>query len=615
MEKEVFCNTEVAEFMNDNYVCVKVDREERPDVDQIYMNAVQIITRSGGWPLNCFTTPDGRPVFGGTYFPREAWMDILNSLHSTWISDPKRVLEVADELTLGVKQTEIISKVTEQKEFSADRLKDYVKNWTKFFDSRFGSHKGAPKFPMPGSLQFLLDYSTAINDDQVKEHVFLTLDKMMWGGIYDHLGGGFFRYSVDERWEVPHFEKMLYDNAQLISLYSNAYKLTKNESYREVVYQTIKFLRSELRSPEGGFYSAIDADSEGEEGKFYTWTKRDIDTFLGEDAELFSIAYGVSASGNLQGKSVLRSAASPNETACVLAIDIEHVIERIKVSKAKLFNARALRTRPITDDKQITSWNSLTISALAKASTIFEDKTFLEDAVSCANFIENKLVLPNGTLQRIHCKGKSSILGFLDDYAFTIQAYISLYLSTFDEQWLLKAKKLADTAIEKFYESNIGMFYFSKPEHDNLIVRKMELTDGVIPSSGAIMAENLMVLSVYFRNEAYNQMAKQMMANIFSQLQRSGPYVYKWADIYLKQVIEPVEVIASGEDAEKKLHNIIKNCQSPFIIPYRMGETSKIPISNFRLEEGKIKLCYGKTCQKPSDNTDEIIDIINSLRL
>jgi hypothetical protein len=368
-----------------------------------------------------------------------------------------------------------------------------------------------------------------------------------------------------------------------------------------------------MRTAEGGFYSAIDADSEGEEGKFYTWTKRDIDTFLGEDSELFSIAYGVSASGNLHGKSVLRSAASPNETACVLAVDIEHVIERIKVSKAKLFNARALRTRPITDDKHVTAWNALTISALAIASTIFEDKTFIEDAISCANFIENKLVIPDGTLQRIHCKGKSSIPGFLDDYAFTIQAYINLYQVTFEDKWLLKAKKLSEIAVKKFYDSEIGMFYFSKPEHDNLIVRKMELTDGVIPSSGAVMAENLMILSVYFRSEVYNQMAKQMMANICSQLQRSGPYVYKWSDIYLKQVIKPVEVIASGKDASEKLRKVMANSNFPYIIPFHFDENSSIPISSFKLDEGMIKLCHGKTCQKPTGNEMEVIDYTNSL--
>lgn len=613
MEKEVFSNNDVAEFMNENYVCVKVDREERPDVDHIYMNAVQIITRSGGWPLNCFATPEGKPIFGGTYFPRDKWMDILISLKNTWESDPQRVLEVADELTQGVMQTEIIAKANNEKEFTFNELKEYVGNWTKYFDLRFGSHKGSPKFPMPGSLQFLLNYSMVTNDSQIKDHVELTLSKMLRGGIYDHLGGGFFRYSVDERWEVPHFEKMLYDNAQLVSLYSDAYRLAGNSFYRDAVYQTIDFLRKELRSADGGFYSAIDADSEGEEGKYYTWSKSDIDAILGEDSEMFSIAYGVSASGDLHGKSVLRVAASYNETACVLALDADTVALGVSRAKSKLLKARAVRTRPLTDDKHILSWNALAISALAKAYIVFKEKTFLDDANACARFIEKKLVQSDGTLLRIHCKGTSSIPAFLDDYANLTQAYLSLYIATFDEEWLIKSKRLIEIAISKFYDNGTGMFFFSKPEHDNLIVRKMELTDGVIPSSSAIMAENLIVLSVYFRNEKFLDMATQMLKNISDQLKRSGPFVYKWAEVYLKHLAKPVEVFCSGTDAAEKLLKVMANSNFPYIIPFNAEKNSNIPISSLKLDEGMLKLCHGKTCQKPTGKEEEVINYINSL--
>lgn len=613
MEKEVFSNNDVADFMNENYVCVKVDREERPDVDHIYMNAVQIITRSGGWPLNCFTTPDGKPIFGGTYFPKDAWMDILTSLKSTWESDPQRVLEVADELTQGVIQTEIITRVGSEKVYSFDELKEYVGNWTKYFDLRFGSHKGSPKFPMPGSLQFLLNYSMAANDTHIKDHIELTLSKMLRGGIYDHLGGGFFRYSVDERWDVPHFEKMLYDNAQLVSLYSDAYRLTGNDFYREAVYQTIDFLRKELRSADGGFYSAIDADSEGEEGKYYTWSKSDIDAILGEDSEMFSIAYGVSASGDLHGKSVLRVAASYNETACVLALDVDRVAIGVSRAKSKLLKARAVRTRPLTDDKHILSWNALTISALAKAYIVFKEKTFLDDANACARFIEKKLVQPDGSLLRIHCKGTSAIPAFLDDYANLAQAYISLYTATFDEEWLLKSKRIAEIAISKFYDNATGMFFFSKPEHDNLIVRKMELTDGVIPSSSAVMAENLLVLSVYFRDEKFLEMANQMLKNIGDQLKRSGPFVYKWADVYLKHLAKPVEVFCSGTDTADKLHQIVIENHFPFVLPGIVKKDSQIPNLSFNLNDNELHFCHNKSCQKPSADVNEIVLQINSI--
>ena len=482
MEKQAFSNPEVAEFMNNHYVCVKVDREERPDVDQIYMNAVQIITRSGGWPLNCFTLPDGRPVFGGTYFKPEAWLDILKSLHFTWMSEPKRVLDVADELTNGIANSEIIRGKVANKKFSPETLVNFVKGWSKYFDSRYGANKGAPKFPMPGSLQFLLDYAWAFNDDAVKDHVRLTLNKMANGGIYDHLGGGFFRYSVDEHWQVPHFEKMLYDNAQLISLYSNAYRHFGDENYRNIVYQTIDFLRREMRSPEGGFYSAIDADSEGEEGKFYTFSKADIDTILGPDAELFSVVFGVSASGNHLDKNVLRIAASINETACLLGLAIEEVVEKIKISKGKLFNARATRIRPITDDKLLVSWNAQTISSLVDAYLVFGDKRFLTDAITCVNFIDNELTAPDGSLYRVHCKGKPSISAFFDDYTFLIEAYINLYKASYNEEWLVKANDMLEFTKKKFFCDESGMFYYTSDEHDNIIVRKMELTDGVIPS-------------------------------------------------------------------------------------------------------------------------------------
>lgn len=614
MEKQAFSSSEVAEFMNNHYVCVKVDREERPDVDQIYMNAVQIITRSGGWPLNCFALPDGRPVFGGTYFQTEAWLDILKSLHFTWMSEPKRVLEVAEELTNGVSNTEIIREKVNINKFSSDTIINFVKGWSKYFDTRYGANKGAPKFPMPGSLQFLLDFAWAFNDDSVKEHVKLTLNKMANGGIYDHLGGGFFRYSVDDHWQVPHFEKMLYDNAQLVSLYSNAYRHFGDENYRSIVYQSIDFLRRELRSPDGGFFSAIDADSEGEEGKFYTFSKTEIDNILGPDAELFSIVYGMSASGNHIGKNVLRVAASINETACLLALSVDEVLERIKVCKTKLFNARATRIRPITDDKILVSWNALAITALVDAYLAFGDKRFLSDALTCVNFIENELMGTDGSLLRVHCKGKPSVSAFFDDYSFLIEAYLELYRATFNEEWVVKANKTLEFTKNKFFCDESGMFYYTSDEHDNIIVRKMELTDGVIPSSGAVMAENLMRLGVYYRNEGYLAMAYQMVSNLYSQFQKGGPYVYRWASSYLMHLLEPAELFASGDMAIETLKGILNKTNHPFIVPVQFIENSRLPIAKYAIEPNTIKVCLGKACQKPTDDLMEVIDTLEKAK-
>jgi hypothetical protein len=606
MEKESFSNPEVAEFMNDHYVCIKVDREERPDVDQIYMNAIQIITRSGGWPLNCFTLPNGKPVFGGTYFKPEGWLDILKSLHFAWMTEPKKVIEVAEELTLGLSSTEIIAEKADSSPINPQILTNYVDNWSKRFDSRYGANKGAPKFAMPGSLQFLLDFAEVAQDEDVKKHVKLTLDKMQSGGIYDHLGGGFFRYSVDEQWYVPHFEKMLYDNAQLISLYSNAYKHFKDEQYRATVYQTIDFIRRELQSADGAFYSAIDADSEGEEGKFYTYSKEDIDNLLGPDAELFSIVYGATGSGVHLGKNVLRISASINETACLLGLSIDDVVERLKAARTKLFNARLTRIRPITDDKVILSWNALTIKALANAFVVFGDQRFLTDAIRTANFIENKLKSNDGTLQRIYCKGKTSIPAFLDDYAYLTQAYIALYQSTFDEVWLTKAKQLTDIAFDKFFDKQTDMFFLTSSEHDNIIVRKMEITDGVMPSSGAVMASNLITLSQYFRNDGYAEVATQMLQNIVEQLHRGGPYVYKWAHVFLKHIAGSAEIAFSGKEPKLKLLGLIRTLTYPHVTPYIYSQQSELPIANHPIDDGYFKLCIGNTCLPATANAEEV---------
>lgn len=615
MEKEAFSNAEVADFMNDHYVCVKVDREERPDVDQIYMNAIQIITRSGGWPLNCFALPNGKPVFGGTYYPKEPWLDILKSLHFTWMSEPNRVIEVAEELTQGISNTEIISSKKEIHDFSFEHLQSYVDDWSKHFDTRYGANKGAPKFVMPGSLQFLLDYAWALNSEREMNHVKFTLDKISVSGLYDHLGGGFFRYSVDDHWHVPHFEKMLYDNVQIISLYSNAYKQFGDENYRSIVYQTIDFLRREMRATNGGFFSAIDADSEGEEGKFYTFSKNEIDNILGPQAELFSIVYGVSASGNHLGKNVLRLSASINETACLLGLTPDEVAESLKTSRSKLLNARLTRIRPITDDKQILSWNALAISALVNAYLIFGDKRYLTDAESTANFIEDHLKNSDGSLLRIHCKGKSSINAFFDDYSYLIQAYIDLYGATFDEIWLLRANDLVKYSLKNFYCTESGMFYFTSNNQKDIIVRKMELTDGVMPSSGAIMAKNLMELGAYFRDDSYLEMAKQMTANICAQIDKGGPYVYKWASIYLKQLLGSAEIVASGSSADNSLRSILAKSSHPFIIPYKFSKASLLPMADHSdIEEGSVKLCMQRACQQPTKNLSEIIESLEKAR-
>jgi uncharacterized protein YyaL (SSP411 family) len=611
MEREAFSDLEVAQYMSENFVCIKVDREERPDVDQVYMNAIQIITRSGGWPLNCFALPDGRPVFGGTYFTCDSWLDVLISLNSTWKNEPQRVIEVAEELTQGIRQSELIAKKNVDTTFSRDILDEYILKWKKYFDEKYGSTKGAPKFPMPSSLNFLLTYASNFNDEHTKTFLKNTFDRMLNGGIYDHIAGGFFRYSVDERWEIPHFEKMLYDNAQLISLYSNAYKSFGNEDYRKVVFETFEFLQNELQSSNGGFYSAIDADSEGEEGLFYTWSDSEIGDILEEDKNLFSIVYGVSAAGNLKGRSVLRKCANIREASCVLTLDVEVAKSRLEIAKAKLTKARSKRVRPITDDKHITAWNALAVSALVDAYVAFSDEKFLHEAKRTIQFIEENLFL-NGQLHRIMCKGKVSIPAFLDDYAFLMEAYIGLYKVTLNETYLNKANKLALVVLESFFNSETGMFFFSSSDHSYLVVRKMELTDGVIPSSSAVMADNMRTLGHYFRNEEYIEISKQMLRNVIAQFNGSGPYVSRWAQLFLKEFFGPAEVGFPFESSAGESLSILQKSWFPNIIPYNSSENSQLPIATHLVENNEIKICFGKECRRPVNTVTEVIDILQN---
>lgn len=615
MEREAFSNPEVAEFMNTHYVCVKVDREERPDVDQIYMNAVQIISRSGGWPLNCLTLPDGRPVFCGTYFPTNNWLDILKSLHFTWMSEPKRVEQVAQELMEGIAQTEIITTKTETDLLGSETLFSLIANWQRHFDERYGGLKGSPKFAMPESIRFLLQYAWTYSDQHILHHVQNTLQKIAISGIYDQLGDGFFRYSVDEMWHVPHFEKMLYDNALMLNLYSEGYKHFKSSMYKYLVYQTVEFMERELLSPQGGFYSAIDAESDGVEGLYYTFTKVETDRILGQDAELGAMLFGITASGNIEGRNAIRIASTVKDASCVFRMDEESIGQKVEPIKQKLLEFRSQRVRPAIDDKQLTSWNALAISGLIDAYWAFDDNRFLELALKVTNFIQTHLLKDDQQLFRVYCKGKTTIPGFLDDYAFLTEVFIKLYKATFDEVWLLKANALTEHVIKQFHCLQSGMFYYSDKQTTDTIIRKMELVDGVLPSSGAVMAHNLVELSVYFNNDEYAQLAAQMQQNIIEQVAHGGPYVYKWASLLLYSDLSPAQVIASGTWGEEKLKAILSATQRPHILPYLFTKDSKIPLREVSVGEEQISICSQGVCKPMYDNVEEVINSLNEERL
>jgi uncharacterized protein YyaL (SSP411 family) len=531
MEHECFEDEEVAALMNRHFICIKVDREERPDVDQVYMNAVQLMTQRGGWPLNCFTLPDGRPIYGGTYFPKEQWMHMLHSLQHTYQKEPERVIEYAMELTNGVRKSELIHEAAPLSEFPTDKLAELVRRWQVKFDHREGGGTNAPKFPLPSNYEFLAHYSVQQNDEQLKQHVQLTLNKMAFGGIYDQIGGGFSRYSVDMLWKIPHFEKMLYDNGQLLKLYALAYRYDPQPEYNRVLQGTLKWLEREMTSPEGGLFAAQDADSEGEEGRFYVWSLTEIKALLGKDADWYLSLYNPDNKGYWEdGNWVLIR----NETwEAFLQTHSEINEERIAQANETLFQARKSRVAPGTDTKCLTAWNALTISGLVESYRATADEAFLKMALQLARWIVSYQLTNKRYLWHTRQAGRSFIAGFLDDYAFAIEAFLNLYQLTGQEDWLEHALQLHETADELFYDATSGMYFFSANDTE-LIARKMEINDNVLPATNSVMGHNLLTLFHLTDDFGMETKAKQLLQNIIDGMEMYGSGYSNWALLLLR---------------------------------------------------------------------------------
>lgn len=602
MEKESFMDSDIADIMNQKYICVKVDREERPDIDQVYMNAVQIITRRGGWPLNCFALPDGKPVYGGTYFPKEQWRTVLESMNETWINEPQKVIDVANELQLGIINSEVISS---RSPFDNNGYKTYldlsVSSIMDKLDRANGGTVGAPKFPMPGLIKLFVEYANHSQDTVAAEFASTTLQKIANGGIYDHVGGGFFRYAVDEKWSIPHFEKMLYDNAQLIELYSLAYRQNQNPLYKQIVENSVNFLVRELQTPSGGFYSALDADCNGIEGQYYTWSKHELESILEYDTELFCSAYGVSVTGNWSQTNVLHRCISDEQLESIFDIPKQEIEFRLKRSIEKLFVARGRRIPPLIDDKVITSWNGLVISALAHAYISFNNTYYLELALRSAENLEQNH-FSDGELYRVQCKGKLYTEPFLDDYSNYIDSLLNLYTATMDSKWIEKANSLLRKSIDKFWDANSGMFYYTS--HSNkLIARKMELIDSVMPSANAVMARNLFRFAGLTSNLEYKQMANQMLANICNSITGNGLFVYAWVSLFLVQSLPQIR-IGFGQSSMADARTILSRVVYPNIC-FDLLENSTNGIS----------ICIGTSCQKKSTDIEEMIGFINRVNI
>lgn len=612
MERESFENEGIAETMNKFYVPIKIDREERPDIDQIYMIAVQLMTNAGGWPLNCICLPDGRPIYGGTYFKPHDWQQVLLQIAQMWEETPAVAIDYAERLTKGIQQAERLPITPIPEQYSAADLEEIVKPWIAQFDEQDGGYTRAPKFPLPNNWLFFLRYATLSKNQNLLDHVHFTLEKMANGGIYDQVGGGFARYAVDGKWHVPHFEKMLYDNGQLIALYSEAYQQNPNPQYKRVVSETIAWAKREMQAENGGFFSALDADSEGVEGKFYTFSKTEIENILADDAPLFLAYYHVSAAGNWQEEhtNILHCSIDAKQLVAESGFSADEWENYLFEIKEKLRIYRDQRIHPGLDHKQLSTWNALLLKGLVDAYRVFQEDEYLQLALQVATFIKTHCY-QGGVLLHQPADKNRQINGFLDDYAFTIEAFIALYECTFDESWLQLADTLAIRAIADFYDNADKTFYYTASDSaEKLIARKSEIMDNVIPASSSTMVRALYRLAEMLDNEDYQAIADQLFANVFPHIKQYGSAYSNWAIQLLEHVYGNNEIALTGKDAltwRKQL--------DAHYIPNKItmgGTKSNLPLLKDKEGiESKAYLCRNKTCSLPQHSVHALLQLLN----
>lgn len=612
MEHESFEDAGVAAIMNEHFICIKVDREERPDVDQIYMHAVQLMTGQGGWPLNCICLPDQRPIYGGTYFRREDWKNVLSQLAAFWEEKPEEAIGYAERLTQGVQEVEKLNLSTEEIEYSQQDLEDILRPWKKTFDLTEGGYNRAPKFPLPNNWQFMLRYAHLMGDKSASDITHLTLRKLAYGGIYDQIGGGFARYSVDGEWHVPHFEKMLYDNAQLVSLYAEAYQQEPQVLYRQVVYETLEWVEREMVSAEGGFYSALDADSEGVEGKFYTFTLAELESVLNEEeSAAFNGFYSVTSEGNWEEEktNILKKEVELNELAATLDISPAAAEALLETAKSKVFSYRNKRVRPGLDNKIIAGWNGMMLRGYVDAYKVFNEQRFLDMALKNAHFVLDRMVEADGSMHRIFKKERSAgtpSSAFLDDYSFVIDGLISLYEATFDEKWLAEAHRLCEYVMKNFFDAGTGLFFYTSQTDKELIARKHEIMDSVIPSSNSSMAINLFRLGHLFQDEGYLAQSAEMLRTVFPSIKTYGSAYSNWGILLMNEVFGVYEIAITGSDSEKLRAELENN-----FIPNKIllgGSAGTLPLLQDKfVGETKIFVCKNRTCRLPVTTVSEAL--------
>lgn len=614
MEHECFEDTEVAHLMNTHFINVKIDREEHPDIDQTYMNALQLIQNSGGWPLNIVALPDGRPFWGSTYVRKTEWMQVLAQLAQLYHEQHERVTEYAERLQKGLRIFNLVEKPEENFQIQFTDIQQTVNDWSNQWDPDYGANEGAPKFMMPVQWEFLLHYNYI---EKTKALAFLwhTLTKMAYGGIYDAVGGGFSRYSVDEKWHIPHFEKMLYDNAQLISLYAKAYTFYKHPLYKEVVQQTLLFIERELTHENTIAYASLDADSlnssrKPEEGAFYTWTAEELKTLTGSHYELFAKVYNINSFGYWENeKYVLIKTKSVAETALELGLEEAYLQGILNECLTHLLEARNKRHHPGLDHKIITSWNALLAEGYVQAYYTCLTIAYLEKAKGIMKYILNNLTDTEGRLLRSY-NTRKNIPGYLEDYALVIQALLALYEATGEMQWLTEAKAYTNLCLDEFYDPESGLFYFTSNRSQVVVQRNIEKADNVIPASNSVMAGNLYKLGIYYGLVHYQKIHLQMVRLLLPEALPYPRSYANWLKLALWHCTPVYEVVIIGHAAMETVLNM-KQYYLPHVVFALSKTESDLPIfkNRYKPNETLIYVCTRNSCQLPVTTIAEALKL------
>jgi uncharacterized protein YyaL (SSP411 family) len=609
--------------MNKNFINIKIDREERPDLDHVYMDAVQAMTGSGGWPLNVFLTPECKPFYGGTYFPpqkafnRPSWQDVLLGVSQAFLERRNEINSQAENLTEHLIQSNSFgnSLANDENFVSKEKTDEIFRNLMKSADRTWGGFSRAPKFPQSFVIQYLLRYFHISGNQEGLQHALLSIDKMIDGGIYDHVGGGFSRYSTDTEWLVPHFEKMLYDNALLISVLSEAFQLTGEPRYKEVIDETIQFLTREMMHEEGGFYSALDADSEGEEGKFYIWDFAEVNHVLKTDAEIFCNFFDISNKGNWEGKNILRRKKKAEDYCSEKKLSIEEFHEIINRGKKLLLDKRFNRIRPQTDDKVLLGWNALTNLALSKAYAASSNDNYRQLAEKNMRFLISKFADGDaGSFFHSWKNSQAKYPAFLDDYAFLIQALIHLQEITGKTDYLDQAKQITKFVIQNFSDPESDLFFYTNKNQGDVLVRKKEIYDGAQPSGNAIMTENLFKLSLYFDIPAWRERSLNMIRIPGNVITKYPTSFAAWACLLQELVNGTNEIAIVGPWAKNVLKNVLEK-----YIPHKILMSTDNQVKGFPLLSGKnptekiaLYLCRNYACEKPVTSVEELLALIGS---